>query len=164
MKRTEILLFTQWANIHRTEKFVCVETLSGYRMIQREDNGYLVYLPPDATDEALGQALLEALDRSRFIWPPDREFSKSERYMRCYYNWQKDFMTRYGYKTKRDAYKNLDWCRAKRSEGEISIQPHKRDKPEYFRSLPADRTVVIPETRDATAAGTALRLALDRCE
>jgi hypothetical protein len=73
-------------------------------------------------------------------------------------------MTRYGYKTKSDAYKNLDWCHAKRSEGEISIQPHKRDKPEYFRSLPADRTVVTPETKDAAETGAALRLALDRCE
>ena len=73
-------------------------------------------------------------------------------------------MQRYGYKTKRDAYKNMDWSRAERSEGKISIQPHKRDKPEYFRNLPPDRTVVIPETRDPATAGAALRLALDRCE
>ena len=72
-------------------------------------------------------------------------------------------MRRYGYKTKRDAFKDMDWCRAERSEGKISIRPHKRDKPEYFIILPADRTVVIPETRDAARAGAALRLALDRC-
>jgi CDI immunity protein len=41
--------------------------------------------------------------------------------------WQRDFMRRYDYKTKRDAYKNMDWCRAKRSEGKISMTPHKRD-------------------------------------
>jgi hypothetical protein len=73
-------------------------------------------------------------------------------------------MRRYGYKTKRDAYKDMDWCRADRSKGKISIWPRKRDKPEYFRNLPADRTVVIPETRDAVVAGAALRKALDRCE
>jgi len=73
-------------------------------------------------------------------------------------------MRRYGYRTKRDAYKNMDWCRVKRTEGKISIAPHKRDKPEYFRDLPPGRTVVIPETRDAATAGAALRLALDRCE
>jgi hypothetical protein len=73
-------------------------------------------------------------------------------------------MRRYSYKTKREAYRNLDWCRAKRSEGEISLQPHKRDKPEDFRDLPPDRTVVIPAMTDAVAAGAALRLALDRCE
>jgi len=45
-------------------------------------------------------------------------------------------MRRYGYKTKRDAYKNMDWCRVERSEGKIAITPHKRLKPEYFRNLP----------------------------
>jgi hypothetical protein len=52
----------------------------------------------------------------------------------------------------------------KRSEGKISLQPHKRDKPEYFRDLPPERTVVIPAMTDAVAAGVALRQALDRCE
>jgi hypothetical protein len=139
--------------------------MSGYRMVQPEDEGYVIYLPPDATDEVLGRALLEALDRSRFIWPTDEpEFFKWQRYKRCYLNWQKDFMHRYGYKTKRDAYQDMDWCRADRSVGMISIRPRKRDKPEYFRNLPEDRTVIIPETRDAAVAGAALRLALDRCE
>jgi len=73
-------------------------------------------------------------------------------------------MQRYGYKNMRDAYKNMDWCRVNRSEGKISIQPHKRDKPEYFRNLPPEQTVVIPATDDAVTAGAALRLALDRCE
>jgi hypothetical protein len=165
MRSTERLPFTQWADIHRTERFVSVRPKSGYRMIQPDDDGYVIYVPPDATDEALGRALLEALERSRFIWPPDEpEFFKWQRYMGCHENWQKDFMRRYGYKTKRDAYQNMDWCRADRSEGKISIRPHKRDTPEYFRILSADRTVTIPETRDAATAGAALRLALDRCE
>jgi hypothetical protein len=165
MKSKERLPFTQWADINRTERVVSIQPKSGYRMIQPDDDGYVICLPPDATDEALGRALLEALDRSRFIWPPDEpEFFKWQRYMECHENWQKDFMRRYGYNTKRDAYKNMDWCRADRSEGKISIRPHKRDKPEYFRNLPAERTVIIPETRDAPTAGAALRLALDRCE
>jgi hypothetical protein len=165
MKPTERLPFTQWADVNRTDRFISVEPKSGYRMVQPEDNSYVIYLPPDATDRTLGRALLEALDRSRFIWPPDeREFFKWERYERCYQNWQKAFMRRYGYKTKRDAYRSMDWCRAERSEAKISIKPFKRDKPEYFRNLPASRAVVIPETRDAATAGAALRLALDRCE
>lgn len=159
--------FAQWANIHRTEKFISVEPLSGYGIVQRDDEGYVIYLTPDASDEDLGRALLEALARSRFIWPPRNElkFFKWQRYVRLYRNWQNDFMQRYGYKTKRDAYKNMDWCRAERSEGKISIRPKmKGDKPEYFRNLPADRTVVIAETKDAATAGAALRLALDRCK
>lgn len=164
MTTTKILPFTQWATVHRTDRGISVEPLSGYRIVQREDEGYVIYLPPDATDDVLGRALLEALDKSRFIWPPDPEFGEAERYMRCYRTWQKDFMRRFGYKTKRDAYKIMDWCEAKRSEGEISIEPHKRLKPEQWKRLPPERTVVIPATPDAAAAGAALRLALDHCE
>jgi hypothetical protein len=64
--------------------------------------------------------------------------------------------------TKRVA--NMDGCRARRSEGKISIQPHQRDKPEDFRNLLPERTVVIPATNDPGAIGAALRLALERRE
>jgi hypothetical protein len=165
MSSTKRLPFTQWADINRTDKFISVEPKSGYRMIQPEDDGCVIYLQPDASDQDLGRALLEALDQSRFIWPPDEpEFFKWQRYERCYQKWQTNFMRRYGYKNRRDAYRNMDWCRADRSEGRISIRPHKRDKPEYFTNLPMNKAVVIPETRDAAIVGAALRLALDRCE
>jgi hypothetical protein len=161
----EDLPFTQWAEISRTDRGISIEPLSGYSFVQRDDVGFVIYLAPDADDEALGRALFETLDKSRFIWPRDEpEFLEADRYMRCYRNWQKDFMRRYGYKTKREAHRNMDWCRAERSEGKISIQPHKRNKPEYWTDLPPDRTVVIPTTTGAAVAGAALRLALNRCE
>ncbi len=165
MTSTDRLPFAQWADIHRTDRFLSVEPLSGYGRTLREDEGYVIYLARDTADEELGRALFECLDKSRFIWPPDEpQFFKWPRYMQLYRNWQQDVMRRYGYKTKRDAYRAMDWCRAKRSEGKISIQPHERDKPEYRRDLPPDKTVVIAATTDAAAAGAALRLALDRCE
>jgi hypothetical protein len=98
MRSTERLLPTQWADIHGTEKFISLEPLSEYRRALRENEGYVIYLPPDAGDEASGRAFLEALERSRFIWPGDEpEFFKWERYERCERNWEKDFMHRYTY-------------------------------------------------------------------
>jgi hypothetical protein len=165
MSSKERVPFTQWANVHRTERLISIEPLSGYRMAYREDEGHVVYLPPDASDDVLGQTLLQALERSRFVWPADEpDLFKPERYMQRYRNWQADFMRRYGYKTKREAYENMDWCKVERSEGNISIKPHKREKPEYFRDLPQDRTVVISAMDNAARIGAALRLALDRCE
>jgi hypothetical protein len=165
MSSTERLPFTQWADVHRTERFISIQPKSGYRRALPENESYVIYLPPGASDDVLGRGLVEALNRSRFIWPADEpEFFGWQRFTQCSRNWQNDFMKRYGYKTKRDAYKNMDWSRAERSEGKISIQPHKRDKPEYFRDLPPDRTVVIPATDNAVRIGAALRLALDRCE
>jgi hypothetical protein len=164
MKSADVLPFAQWAEISLTERFISIETLSGYRIIQREDDGYVVNLAPHAADEELGRALLGALDRSRFIWPPDPEFSRAERYERCYQSWENNVMRSYGYKTRRDLHKSMDWCRAKRSEGTILIRPHKRDKPGYWTDLPREQDVVIPETNDAATVGAALRLALERCE
>jgi hypothetical protein len=165
MSSKERVPFTQWANVHRTERLISIEPLSGYRMAYREDEGHVVYLPPNASDDVLGQTLLQALERSRFVWPADEpDLFKPERYMQRYRNWQKDFMRRYDYKSKREAYKNMDWCKAERSEGNISIKPHKRDKPEYFKDLPRDRTVIISVADNAARIGAALRLALDRCE
>jgi hypothetical protein len=165
MSSSERLPFTQWADIYRTERFISIQPKSGYRRALPENEGYVIYLPPDASDDVLGRSLVEALNRSRFIWPADEpEFFEWSRFTQCSRDWQNDFMKRYGYKTKRDAYKNIDWSRAERSEGNISIKPHKRDKPEYFRDLPPDRTVVISATDNAARIGAALRLALDRCE
>jgi hypothetical protein len=134
-------------------------------MLQPEDDDQVIYLPPDAADEAMGRALLECLGRSRFVSPFDKSgFFEWRRYVPLYKEWQKDFMRSYGYKTKREAHKNWDWCRVEQSGGKISIQPHKRDKPEYFRDLPDESTVAIPMTTDAAAVGAAVREALDRCE
>lgn len=164
--KTPSISFEKTATIHRSPKFISIEALSGASALNyREDDGYRIYLEPDATDEMLGQVLLTALDRSRFVDPrSEREFFDPGRAARVYANWQKDFMRRYGYKTKRDAHSNLDWCFATVTEGRISIQPHRRDKPQFWKCLPPEKTVVIPATRDAAAVGAAVRLALARCE
>lgn len=165
MKPVERLPFAQWADIRRTEKFITVEALSGYRRTLRESDGYVIHLAPDAAEDLLGASVLRTFDKSRFIWPPDeREFFEADRIVQCQRNWHKEIMGRYAYKTKTGLYKNMNWVVAERSEGKISIKPHQRDKPEYWRSLPPEQTVIIPETRDALVVGAAVRLALDRCE
>jgi len=159
MSATKIKPFTQWADVARTERFVRIVPLSGYRLVQHQYEAYATYLEPHASDEALGRALLDTLERSRFV-PLHLAFAEAEKYMRYY--WKKDFTHRY--KTKREEYKNMDWCRAKRSGGKIEIYPHQRDMPEYFLDPPPERTVVIPAAANAEAVGAAARLALNRCE
>ena len=155
--------FKKSATIYKSEKFISVEPLSGANILQyREDRNDWVYLEPEVCDEVLGRVLSAALERSRFV--DDKAFFDPDRAMRVYANWQKDLMKRYGYKTKHAAYKNMDWCHARMFDGKISIQPHRHDKLNSWRSLAPDRTVVIPATADATAVGAALRLALERCE
>ena len=158
MSATKIKPFTQWADVVKTERFIRIVPLSGYRLVQHEYDAYAIYLEPHASDEALGRALLNTLERSRFI-PPRPAFSEAEKYMRYY--WQKNFAQRY--KTKREEYKSMDWCRAKRSGGKIEIHPHQRDMPEYFLDHPPEKTVVILAMANAEAVGASARLALNRC-
>jgi len=167
MRRNGILPFRQCTNIFRTDRFVSVQTLSGCSLVRAEDEGHVVHMEPEASDEELGRALLEALDQSRFFWPhDDPEFFKREKFDQSLRHWEDEMMRRSGCKTKREAYRDMDWCWAKRSEGAISISPHRREvgKPGYWQGLPPGRTVVMPETRDTAAVGAALRMALDRCE
>ena len=86
-----------------------------------------------------------------------------DRATRAYENWEKDVMQRYGFKSKRDAYKSMDWCRGEMFDGSIEIEPHRRGSPGW-RSLPAEKTVVIPARDDAETVGAAARVALSRCE
>jgi hypothetical protein len=158
--------FTQWAALNAAERFISVTPLSGYRRHLPEDENHTIYLEPDAADAPLGLAVLETLNRSRFIHPhSDRAFFQMDRILAADKRWHEDFMKRYRYKTKRDAYKNMLYCLADRREGRISIKPHKRDvKPGLWWDLPPEKTVVIPETDDAGIVGAAMRLALSHCE
>jgi hypothetical protein len=154
--------FRKQAAVHQTEKFTCIEPLSGHRLIRRDDEGYIIYLDPDPSDEAVGRALLDVLDRSRFFDFSEREFFHKDKMTAVYKRWQKDFMKRYKYKTKAEAFKNMKYCFVERCEGEILITPHDgHSKPGYILALPP---VIIPETPDPLIAGAAVKLALSHCE
>jgi hypothetical protein len=158
--------FTQWAAIATTDRFISAKPLSGYRRHLPEDDVLAAYLEPDATEEVLGQATLEALDKSRFIHPhDDRDFFDFKRILAADKRWHAEFMKRYRYKTKRDAYANMLYCLVERREGWIIIEPHKRDeKPGLWWDLPEDKTILIPATDDPGIVGAAVKLALSRCE
>ncbi|HWE73777.1 MAG TPA: contact-dependent growth inhibition system immunity protein [Stellaceae bacterium] len=155
--------FAPTATIYRSDKFICIEALSGTGgMTYREDEPYQIYLQLDATVEDLGRILLEALGKSRHVTADD--FFEPDRVMRRFADWQKDFAHRHGAKRVRDAFKNVDWCMARIREDNIVIQPHRREKPGSWHRLPPDSRVIIPRISNAPRVGTALRLALDRCE
>jgi hypothetical protein len=158
--------FTQWAMINVTDRFTGITPLSGYGRTLPEDKVFTIYLPPAPTEDALGQAVLKTLKKSRFIrpWDDRSNFFEMDRILAADKRWHEDFMTRYGYKTKRAAYKNMVYCRAERREGWILIKPYKRDKPGLWRDLPEDKTVLIPATDDAGIVGAAVKLALSHCE
>jgi CDI immunity protein len=160
------IIFRKTATIHRSTKFISVEALSGVPgLMYQEDRPYRIYLDPDAANELIGRTLLTALEKSRFVDNAEPQFFDPDRATRVWENWEKDVMQRYGFKSKRDAYKSMDWCQGHMFDGKITIEPHRRGSPgSGWRSLPPEKTVVIPATDEAEAVGAAVRLALSRCE
>ncbi len=158
--------FRQWASIDMTDRFIAVKPLSGYRRHLPEDDAFAIFLESTAAEQALGQAVLKMLDRSRFVIPEDKDnFYDADRIHAADKRWHDEFMTRFRYKTKREAYKNMLYCLAERREGWILIKPHKRDKkPGMWWDLPEEKTVLIPATNDPGIVGAAVRVALSHCE
>ncbi|MGD0189593.1 MAG: contact-dependent growth inhibition system immunity protein [Rhizomicrobium sp.] len=159
------IAFQSTATIYKSDKFISIESLFGASaLMYREDKRTITYLEHTVSDEVLGQALLAALERSRFVHPSEKAFYDPERATRVYRDWQNGFAAHHGSRSVRDAFKNVDWCQAKVIDGKIYMQPHRRHSPGSWRSLPENQTVIIPVTDNAAAVGAALRSALDRCE
>src|SRR6266481_6670875 len=113
-----------WVNACFNGDFICVETNSGYRGGMHVDpKGAQHLLTPDASDESLGVAVLDALARSRWVlgaprdgstYAPDVEFDSDlydyKQTAERYASWIKALMERYGYKTKRALFKHMMYC------------------------------------------------------
>ncbi|MFC5694173.1 contact-dependent growth inhibition system immunity protein [Pseudomonas sp. GCM10022186] len=167
-----------WANAKLNKEFICIETYSGYRMSQADHKGVTHLLAPDASDQAVGEALLDALSKSRFVLPEPRkdvwihpeatfdselyDFDASEQ---RYKDWISQLMEKYGYKTKRALFKDMKNCDIESFSGKIIIGPSHHEKLEGWsgKGLSEADNVIIPTTSTPEEVGVALRLAFSRC-
>jgi hypothetical protein len=167
-----------WANAKFNGDFILVETFSGYTSSMRDPKGKQRFLAPDANDEELGLAVLDALASSRFVLPgprtdvwihPDAGFDMElydyRQTAARYAAWTKDLMARYGYKTKRALFKNMKSCSIERKGGTITISPSHHEKLEAWSREKDDgiEDAVIAADAKPAEIGAALRLAFSRC-
>ena len=168
-----------WENAYLNDDFICVETWSGYRGGHRGDpKGKQNFVAPDASDEALGAAVLDALAHSRwvlgaprdgFVDPPgleyDMELYDYKQTAEQYIQWIKNLMERYSYKTKRALFKDLENCRIAVKGGVMKITPMRHTKLEQWEGLgPNDEgSIEIPADSTPVEIGSAVRLAFSRC-
>ena len=163
---------------HINDDFVCVETLSGYRMIQTDPTGAHHLLSPEASDEVLGAALLDSMARSRFvldepregIWiHPDAEFDRElydpRKSQVRYESWKKSLIDRYGYKSNKALFKGMKNCGVELRDASITLTPMHHESLEGWGRTKGDgiEDVVIPANSTPAEIGAALRLALSRC-
>lgn len=146
--------------------FFFISTYSGYRMLGRDPKGAQHYLEPDASDETLGAAVLDALDRSRFLSIEEADdFFNLKRSQERYEEWKRSVMARYGYKTKRALFKDMMSCSIQMAGDSIKVSPTDHDRLDGWAGKNAEGTedVVIPASSSAAEVGTALRVAFSRC-
>jgi hypothetical protein len=121
---------------------------------------------------------MDSLAHSRFVLPvrrtevwqhPDVEYDLDlydyKKVGERYAAWVKALMERYGYKTKRAMFKNMEHCGVTLSEGVIRIVPMRHVKPEAWEGLGKDDAgrVELPAASSPAEIGAALRLAFSRC-
>jgi hypothetical protein len=169
---------TAWAGAKFNSDFIFIETYSGYRSSQADPLGAQHLVRPDASDQELGVALLDALARSRFVLPeprkdvwihPEATFDMSlydyDLNNQRYSDWIDRLMGAYGYKTKRALFKDMKSCSVENKLGEIVIRPSCHEKLEAWsgKGIVESDYVVIPANSPASDVGGALRLAFSRC-
>jgi hypothetical protein len=169
-----------WAQALSKDKFICVETYSGYGTGNRADpKGKQNLLAPDASDQVLGAAVLDALAHSRCLvlgaprsdvqLPPEVEFDpelydyqlSNERYG----VWVRTLMESYGYKSRQSLFKGMKNCFIKRVGSAITFVPSKHQKLESWGRTKDDGIEDVVVSAESTPAeiGAALRLAFCRC-
>lgn len=167
-----------WASAFCNGDFICVKTYSGYNGGRGDPKGKQHLLAPDASDESLGLAVLDAMAHSRFVlgvprpgsvYPPDLEFDMDlydyKKVAERYAAWTKALMERYGYRTRRALFKDMKNCSIESRNGVITIGPSNHEKLEAWGREKDDgiEDVVIPADSTPAEIGAALRLAFSRC-
>jgi hypothetical protein len=144
--------------------FYCIETYSGYFGSLRDPKGVQHLLPPQASDDELGNAVLDALSRSRIVKTaeapelyPDRDEGE-----RLYQEWIARLMQKYGYTTKRALFKKMKSCSIQRRKGGmISFFPMDHDRLETWELIDGAE-VTLADGSAPEQVGAALRLAFSR--
>jgi hypothetical protein len=143
-----------------TPDFICIQTCS-YGVADPTGKQHL--LSPDASEEALGQAVLDALAYTRRLTDDEiRALRSLKNVQPRYEEWVNNLIERYRYKNRRALFRNMRHCTIYRRGGEITIHPSKHDALEGWQGI-KDAIVTLPADSSAEEIGAALRLAFSRC-
>ncbi|CNF05597.1 Protein of uncharacterised function (DUF1436) [Yersinia rohdei] len=152
-----------WACCYCNNKFLLIETLSGLGMVGSDSLFPPHFLPPDADDHSIGEAVLTALSNSRTLSLEEySNFFNLEKSQERYTDWVAMLMEHYGCKTKRTLFKGMKNCSIHCINGEITISPSRHVKLEAWDGIGGD--VTLSANSSSAEIGAALRLALSRCK
>ena len=149
------------------EKFLLVMTLSGRGLVGRDDAGSQYIYSPGVEDRELGEAVQDALSRSRFISLEEyKTFFHPDVCKREHEEWLQMMWERFGYKTKRALYKGMKNVTIQKAQNLLKFSPsHQERSLDYWsgKGLGPEDDVTLPATASPAEIGAALRLAFSRC-
>jgi hypothetical protein len=129
-----------------------------------DPNGAEHLLAPEADNELLGSALLDALQKSRVLNVAEaRIFFDPQRIARDHAAWVERLMSRYGFESKRALFNGMKHCGVSVRGGNISIKPTYHEKSEAWAGMGSEFELVLPSQARAIEVGIALREGLRRC-
>lgn len=146
--------------------FFCIETFSGFGTMRRDPAGKQHLLPRDASDDALGVALLDALNHSRTVNPANfPDFFNFERTKEQYSKWVEALIKHYGYKSRHALFKHMKNCNVELQGNNITIKPMRHKKLEGWGREKDDgiNDLEISIGISNQEIGKTLKLAFDRC-
>ncbi|MET3464569.1 contact-dependent growth inhibition system immunity protein [Variovorax atrisoli] len=160
----------KWASAFFNGDFFLVEAKSGYRSCVSDSERYQCQMAAGATDEELGQAVVEALTQSRFVTPEnseefDRLFDPA-RIAASYAAWTASLLEKNQYKNKNSLFKKMLLCNISMIAGEIKISPTIHKKLELWGREKGDgiEDFFVAVDSPVEKIGQTLRTAFSRCE
>lgn len=144
--------------------FISIKTYSGYSLPLADPTVPEKLLSPTITNEMLGTAILDALQKSRFL-PIEQARILRMNTEQNYKDWIQKLLTQYGYKTKNALFKKMLNCDLILDNSLIIIEPTLHEKLEAWSGdgIKPEDYVKIPADSSPAEIGAALRLAFKRC-
>jgi len=146
---------------------ICISTSSGFRRSGYDPQGLDHFLPESCSDEALGQALLSSLEKSRVLKPEEfASFFDLKLGELAYEAWVSKLLSALDM-TRQKAFKGMTLCHATVREEVLRLEPTRKERGEAWSGRdiePEDSVSVAKFTGNPLTVGTAIRQALERCK
>ncbi|UNH38258.1 contact-dependent growth inhibition system immunity protein [Moellerella wisconsensis] len=153
------------AAIYATEKFYCIETLSGYRLLISDNLVASIYFTKQVADAEFGHVIRHALSLSRLVDPKDPDFFHRDKVAVRYKIWIAEAMDMWGYKNRKALFKKMHFCTINLLNNEIKVTPCSHEKLEAWggQGMKEEDDIILPSSVSDEALGAAVKKAFLRC-
>ncbi|KLN98162.1 contact-dependent growth inhibition system immunity protein [Moellerella wisconsensis] len=153
------------AAIYATEKFYCIETLSGHGLLIDDNLVSPIYFTKQVADAEFGHAIRHALSLSRLVDPKDPDFFNHDQIEKRYKLWIAEAMDMWGYKNRKALFTKMHTCTVKLLNNEIKIMPWSHEKLESWGSqgMKKEDNIILPSSVSDEMFGSAVKKAFLRC-